>query len=137
MVKNSIHQLITAPKRLFLVDSLGAALTAFLLFIILKNFNQYIGMPEHVLIFLAALAVCFCLYSATCFFLLKGNWQPFIRIIAGANILYCILTLIFLMTYAPLLTTIGMGYFLMEIAIVCGLVYIELTIAKRIDSNKQ
>jgi hypothetical protein len=39
-------------KDLFLMDGIGALLTAFLLFFVLKTFNEFVGMPEHVLTFL-------------------------------------------------------------------------------------
>jgi hypothetical protein len=43
--KKLIHQLAKNPKMLFLIDSLGALLTAVLLLVILQNFSPCIGMP--------------------------------------------------------------------------------------------
>jgi ABC-type transport system involved in cytochrome c biogenesis permease subunit len=137
IVHNIIQTLTAAPKKLFLTDSLGAALTAFFMFVILKSFNQYVGMPETILTYLSLLAASFSLYSAICFFLLKEKRASFIQGIAVANILYCVLTLFLLIIYYKQLTIIGITYFSVEIAIVCGLAYIEFCVAKAIDTNKR
>jgi len=125
-----INYIVEKPKRLFFIDGIGALLTTFLLFAVLRNFNEYFGMPTTVLTCLSALAACLCLYSTICFFLLKENWTPFIRAISVANLLYCCLTLGLLLFYFPLLTLVGVVYFFVEIAVICGLVYIELKVAK-------
>ena len=122
---------------LFLIDSLGAMLTAFFLFIVLRNFNEYFGMPQTILIYLSVIAAIFCIFSTACFFFLKDNWIPFIRAIGIANFLYCILTVGLLIIYFPILTIIGITYFLVEIAIICVLVYIELKAATIIKQRFQ
>lgn len=128
--KKIIDQLTENPKKLFLIDSLGAFLTAFLLFVVLRNFNGYIGIPKKVLTGLSITALTFCLYSTSCLLFLKTNWTSFIRLICMANLLYCIATTGFLLAYRPTLTGIGVGYFLMEMILICYLVYIELNVAK-------
>ena len=114
------------PIRLFLIDSLGALLTAFFLFVILRTCNEYFGMPEPILVCLAAIAMVFCLYSLSCFLLLKSNWQVYLRIISIANLLYCCLTLTLVFYYLQELTFLGIAYFFIEILLVCVLVYVEL-----------
>ncbi|MFL0683181.1 MAG: hypothetical protein ACJLTB_08085 [Algoriphagus aquaeductus] len=135
-VRKMIKQLSSEPKKLFLIDSIGALTTAFLLFVVLRNFNEYFGMPERILTYLSVIAVFFCIYSTTCFFVIKANWTPFIRIISIANLLYCVLTIGLVMFYNPQLTTIGTAYFLGEIAIIIGLVYIELKVATEIKNTR-
>lgn len=132
MIKKLITHLTQNPRTLFLIDSSGALLSAFFLFVVLKNLNAYFGTPETVLNYLSAIAACFCVYSATCFLLLKGNWTLFIRVIGIANLLYCILTLSLLIIYFPLHTYLGIIYFLAEIAVIGVLVYIELNVAAAI-----
>lgn len=135
-VKDFIKHLTEKPKTLFLIDSLGAILTAFFLFVIVRHFNEYFGMPETVSIYLSVVAACFFSYSITCFYFLKGNWTKFIMVISIANLLYCILTMLLLIVYYRTLTTIGITYLLTEITIVCGLVYIELNVAIEINRNR-
>ena len=70
------------------------------------------------------------------FFVIKAKWTTFIKGISIANLLYCILTIGLIIFYHPQLTTIGIAYFLGEIAIICGLVYIELNVANEINKSR-
>lgn len=128
-----IKRLIRNPKTLFLVDSLGALVTALILFAILKNFYNYFGMPQTLLAYLSMIAVVFCLYSMSCFILVKDNWQPFLRVISYANLLYCCLTLSLLVYYYQSITIFDVTYFIAEIISVCGLVFIELKAVRKSD----
>lgn len=134
--KNIINRLTFKPRILFLIDGLGALLTAFFLFVVLDHFNKYVGMPTTILNSLSLIAICFCIYSIACFFFLKRHWKPFIIGIGIANLLYSILTIGILITHFSILTIIGISYFLVEIVFICGLVYIEFNIAKAIKQNK-
>ena len=128
-----IKRLIRNPKTLFLVDSLGALVTALILFAILKNCYNYFGMPQTLLAYLSMIAVVFCLYSMSCFILVKDNWQPFLRVISYANLLYCCLTLSLLVYYYQSITIFDVTYFIAEIISVCGLVFIELKAVRKSD----
>ena len=135
IINNLINHLAEKQKRLFLIDSLGAILTAFFLFVIMRQFNGYFGMPKTVLTYLSLIAICFCIYSTTCFLFLKGRWTPFIRLIGIANLLYCALTIGLLIKYYSLLTIIGITYFLIEIIIIYVLSYVELRVATEIKKR--
>ena len=136
MVIKLINHFAENPKRLFLLDSLGAILTAFFLFVVIWQFNGYFGMPKPVLTYLSIIAICFCIYSTSCFLFLKAYWTAFIRLIGIANLLYCALTIGLLIKYYSLLTIIGVTYFLIEIVIICGLSHVELNVAKEIKRNR-
>jgi len=139
MNDNKIGRFILKPRNLFLIDSLGALVTAFFLFAILRTFNEYFGMPQITLTYLSIIAVVFCLYSFTCFILLKDNWQPFLKTISIANLLYCCLTLTLVIYHFQRLTILGITYFFAEIIVVCGLGFVELKTlsmgTKRINDN--
>ena len=130
-MKKLINKLILNPKRLFLIDSFGAFVTAFFMFAILRTFNEYFGMPKLTLDFLSIIALAFSVYSFCCFFLVSNNWHPFLRTISIANILYCCLTLGLVIYYYPLLTILGVTYFLIEIIIVVVLVFFEINVLKK------
>ena len=136
-VSKIIKQLSSEPKKMFLIDSIGALTTAFLLFVVLRIFNEYFGMPERILTYLSVIAVFFCIYSTTCFFVIKTNWTTFIKGISIANLLYCVLTIGLVIFYNPQLTTIGTAYFIGEIAIIIGLVCIELNVATEIKKIRR
>ncbi|MCC5915183.1 MAG: hypothetical protein JJU46_12455 [Balneolaceae bacterium] len=113
------------PKNLFLIDGIGAFLTAFLLLAILRPFHELFGMPPLAVMYLSAIAAIFCLYSITCFLFLKGEWKLYLKIISTANLLYCCLTLGLLIYYFQLLTALGITYFLVEILAISLLVRVE------------
>lgn len=124
MLNKLINQI--SPKQLFLVDSIGALLTATMLGLVLPMFQEYFGMPVDTLHTLSIVAVCFFLYSLLCYISNPKRWKSFLKIIATANALYCCLTTTLVIYYHAQLTTIGWIYFIQEILIILTLVYIEL-----------
>lgn len=135
IINKLINQFADKQKTLFLIDAYGAILTAFFLCVIMRQFNEFFGMPKNVLTYLGGIAICFFVYSTTCYLFLKRNWTLFIRLIGIANLLYCILTIGLVIKYYPLLTLIGKSYFLIEIIIICVLSYVELNVASKIKNN--
>ena len=134
-ISKIIKQLSSKPKTLFLIDSIGALTTVFFLYVVLRNFNEYFGMPITILNYLSAIAACLGIYSTICLVLIKENWIPFIMIISIANLLYCILTIGLIIFYHPKLSIFGTAYFIGEIAIIFGLIYIELNVASAIKKS--
>lgn len=120
------EKLTQHPRLIFLIDGLGAALTAFLLSTVLARFEAFFGMPRPVLYWLSGIACLFAMYSFACYFLLKDNWKPFLRVIALANLGYCCLTLGLLFYHAQNLSIWGFAYFLGEIAVIAFLARLEL-----------
>ncbi len=118
------------PKRLFLIDGLGALVTLFFLAVVLTKFQEYIGMPKKELYFLSIFALFFSVYSMTCYFLKPVNWNILLKIIAYANLLYCFITIGYLYYFYENLTVIGLLYFIIEILIIFVLINLELTVAK-------
>jgi len=128
------------PKQLFLIDGLGALLTAIMLGLVLANFVPLFGMPKSILYPLSLIACVFAVYSLSCHFRFPANWQPYLKAIAAANLLYCCLTLglVLLMVYSfQKLTMLGVIYFLVEIVIVVGLAVVELRVASaNVESSR-
>lgn len=119
-------------KTLFLVDGIGALVTALSLFVINVFLNEYFGMPRSILIYLSAIAIAFCIYSLSCFVLVPQNSKMFLKIIGFANLFYCFLTTVFIFYYYHHLTILGITYFLVEIAVICALVLVELNIFRKL-----
>ncbi len=130
-MREIINRLAQKPRALFLVDGIGAFITAFLLLVILRTFNEYVGMPPAVLTCLSIIAAAFCLNSMACYFLLNNNWQPFLKAISVANLFYCCLTMGLIIYNYKNLTSLGIIYFLAEIIIIVVLVYLELKVLNR------
>ncbi|MCF6348539.1 MAG: hypothetical protein L3J20_09610 [Flavobacteriaceae bacterium] len=87
-----VNKIISNPKKLFLIDSLGAFITAFLLGVVLTRFEVVFGMPKTVLYYLSLIALIFSIYSICCHFLLEKNWKPYLKGIIIANLTYCLIT---------------------------------------------
>lgn len=132
-IKRIIKALTLKPRSVFLVDGVGAFLTAFLLITVLKTFNEYFGMPRETLTILSILALILAIYSFFCFAFSDNNSQKLLRPIIAANLTYCILTLGLVIYFFNKLTILGLTYFGAEILIICGLVHIEL---KTLESSR-
>lgn len=134
--RSALDKLVSNPKRIFLIDSLGAFFTAFLLSTILTRLEEEFGMPRKVLIPLSIVACVYAIYSLCCYFLVHENWRPFLKVIAAANLMYCCVTAVSLILFYQSLTILGFVYFISEIIIISGLVFIEsLAISKSNDTH--
>jgi hypothetical protein len=119
---------VRSPKKLFLLDGIGALLTAILLLIIRTAFREDFGMPANILGFLILIACIFCSYSFGCFFLIHNHWRFFLRIITIANLLYACTTGFLILYFNREMTSLGLTYFTLEIGVILALVIIELKV---------
>ena len=114
------------PRKFFLVDGIGAVLSAFLLGVVLVRLQEYIGLPVNTLHYLAFAAVIFAFYSFSCFLFSGENWRILLRLIAITNLLYCLVTLGIIFYFFQRVTMLGWFYFIVEIAVVSTLALTEL-----------
>ncbi len=124
-----IKKMAEQPKQLFLLDGIGAVLSAFSLGVILIQFKNYFGMPREELFFLALAACFFAAYSLFCYVRTPKNWRPFLRFIAIVNLVYCCITIGLVVLFQSKLTILGMIYFILELIIIIVLVSLEFKIA--------
>jgi hypothetical protein len=125
------------PKHIFLLDSLGALLSAFLLGVALPSFQPIFGMPHKVLYGLAALACLFAIYSSWNYIWFRENWRPYLRAVAIMNLLYCGLTAALVVYFRQELTKWGLLYFLLEMLVIIVLVVIEFqALARKHEESK-
>ncbi len=125
-MKESIQQFLAKPKNIFLIDAVGALITFALLFLVLRTFNTLFGLSKAALEYLSLIAFIFFIYSSTCFFLAINNWKLYLKIICTANILYCVLTFGILLYDYESISIFGIIYFLGEIVVIAGLVFLEI-----------
>lgn len=119
------------PRNLFLIDSMGALISAALLGLVLANLEGFFGMPRKVLYPLAFIACGFALYSMLCFLTQPKNWRLYLKIIAIVNLLYCCLTLGLVIERRAELSLWGCLYFVGEVAVVLTLAIVELKMSKK------
>ncbi len=120
-----------SPRKLFLLDGIGAIVSALSLGVVLVQFESIFGMPKQVLYCLAAAASIFAIYSLTCYFSNIKYWRPFLKVIAFANLSYCFATAILVFYFYQELTVLGILYFVLEKLIVVPLALFELKTATK------
>lgn len=125
-----MSQIRIHPKVMLLIDGIGALMTVFFLAVVLRTFNHCFGMPDNILLLLAAIAFLFCIYSFSCVLFIRQHWTTFLKGISIANLLYCSLTFSLMIYFWQSLTLLGILYFLAEMAIICALVYVELVVIR-------
>lgn len=121
------------PKNLFLIDGLGALLSAFMLGVVLVTFESTFGMPKYTLQLLSGLACLFSLYSFFCYFRMPIKWRFFMKIIGVINLQYCGFTAVLCISHYNELTALGLGYFALELVVVAFLGLVELKRAASLE----
>lgn len=113
--------------KIFLIDGLGAIVTAVILSFILPIFQ--VGVPKDVLNALAAVAILFGIYSLTCF-VLKAKNTTFLKGIIFANLLYCVATALIVFYFYKQLNWLTIAYFVSEILVIVSLISFEIWVLK-------
>ena len=128
---NLLHYISSNPKKLFLIDSLGALLTTFNLAVVLPYFESLFYMPHKILYLLALIAGVYTSYSIVNYLKFGRFWRLCLKIIAFANLFYCLLTIGLVIWLFPQLLIWDLIYFSLEVAIIIFLVTIELQTARK------
>ena len=117
------------PKTLFAIDGIGAITSALFLGVVLPQFQELIGMPLHRLQVLAIIPCGFAVYDLVCFLFARTDLKRFLRLIAYANLAYCLLSLALIGQHYQELTGLGLIYFLLEVTIIVVLVLVEIKVS--------
>lgn len=125
-----LDKLINNPKFVFLFDAIGALLTCTLIGGLLVSYQSYIGLPFTWLYILASIAAVLTIYSGLCAVLIQKKWSPFLKIIITANALYTCLTIALIIIYSQELKSLGFAYFIGEIFVLIGVIWIEIKTLK-------
>jgi len=128
-LKNLIVYFTLRPGKLFLIDSIGAGITALCLFALNTLVEPLAGLPTDLMNSLIITALIFSCYSIFCAGLVKNKHAFFMRIIALANTLYALFTAGLWIQYQNTLGSLSKFYFPFEIILIVGLVVIELKVA--------
>jgi len=131
MLDSLAEKLSTQPRRVFLMDGLGAVISALALGVGLPAIQPLIGMPREVLLFLAAIPAGFAIYSFGCAARLPVKWPNWLRGIAMLNAAYAGLSVALLAAHAAQIQPLGWAYFVGEILLLSGLAPLEWKVAAR------
>lgn len=118
-------------KKMFMIDGMGALISAFLLGVVLPSFQQMLGIPLSAIYFLAVFPYIFLVYDFMVYQYIEYNQGYFLKGIAWANMAYCLISAGTLYFHFDKLTLLSGIYFVGEIAIVATLAVLELQFAKR------
>ena len=120
-----LNQLTNNPKQTFLLDSMGALLTATIITIIVVGFPAFFGMPPQILFVLAAIAFIFFMYSFCCYYFMPRNWRPYLTAIMTGNACYSAATIGLVSYFYSSITPLGLLYFIGELIVIAVLLWIE------------
>lgn len=122
-------------KKLFLLDGFGATFSALLLGTVLVKYTELIGMPRQSLFLLTCFPLVFASYDFVCYFAVKQQHPSFLRLIALANLMYCVISAAVIFQHLDELTSVGFTYFILEIVLIVILSITEARVANKIDSE--
>jgi len=133
ILKKTVEELSSNPKQTFLMDLVGAIITAFFTGIVLVYFHDCFGMPKKALYVLSSLACFFALYSGINFICFDKNKAAFLlKIIVAANSFYALLSIYFVINYFEQLSILGIAYFFIEKIILLCVICIEMKTINKI-----
>jgi hypothetical protein len=115
----SIHNI--TPRKLFLVDGIGALVTAISTGFLLPWCMPSVGVPLSVLKALAGVALLFPTFSLLSFYFFNLRWAKYLAMVAVANMVYCLVTLSVLFYFRESATAWALVYFLAEALVVAVL----------------
>jgi len=114
-------------KQLFLIDGLGALISALMLGVVLVKLEYLFGIPKEALYLLAVIPCFFFVYDVVGYQMKsKTKSQKLLKGIAHLNIAYCILSVGLAVYHYKVITILGWVYIIIEILIILYLVKMEL-----------
>lgn len=120
------------PKHLFLIDGIGAILSACLLGIIIPQLEPYFGIPQNTLYFLAIFPILFAAYDLFSYWKIEQNIYLNLKGIAGLNAGYCLISIGVIVSHFNSITRLGFIYLILEIIIILFLVALEWKTANQL-----
>lgn len=111
-------------RKIFVIDGVGALVSALLLGVVLPSFPAEFGVFFVFLPYLSGIALVLAMYSLTCASFNLSR-PIFLRGIVFANLAYCLLTISLVIYAYPALSPFGLTYFIAEILIILFLIRIE------------
>ena len=118
------------PNQLFVIDGLGALISAFFLGVVLIHFQSLVGIPTSTLYLLAAIPCAFFLFDVYSYLSTREDKSALLFGIGTLNLLYCVLSLGLTIFHSSSVTTLGWVYIIVEILIVAGIGLYEIWVSR-------
>lgn len=117
-------------KNIFLLDGIGALVSAAGAGVILPIFQDWIGLSARTLNILAMVAAVFAIYSLSCFFLIKNIKPVMLAAIMLANSIYGLATCAIAFFLADILIW-GKIYLMGEALVLVAVVWLEVCVYQK------
>ena len=134
-IQKAVHFFTDHPSRLFLLDGIGAILSAALLLLLHFVFQVTNGLPPLIVYALVAAALFLSAYSLTCSWLLRRCHARYLRVIALLNGTYLLTVCILLVLYCSRLHPILIICYILESVVLGFLIYLELKVTNQLIRN--
>jgi hypothetical protein len=129
MLKNSPkwiqNKLLKEPLFVFLIDGIGAFISAFFLGFVLKWLANYVHIPPKMLCILTLPALVYMFFSLACYVAKVKNWAFFLKITLAGNIFYFCLSIFATFIFYPSINILGLIYLGSECLILLFLICLE------------
>ena len=129
-MESFINNILSHPRMMFIIDAMGATISSIMLGVVLVCFQGLVGMPLTALEYLSGSAFAIALFSWSCYLGFEKFGKHLFKVIGFINILYCLVSIGFVLYYNQELTSIGYLYFIVEILIIAMIAYIEIKVSK-------
>jgi len=114
-------------RNIFLVDGLGALLSATFTGLMLTRYSLFLGINVATLQALSLLPLAFSIYSFGCYFLIKRTKPWMLLAIIAVNSLYCLISLAIIL-FREKITWRGQTLLSAEIVVILFVIFLELKI---------
>ena len=122
-----------SARQWLMIDAVGAAVSAFLLYVVLPSWQPQHGIPLPALKLLARIPVCFVAIDLYGIFIRREHHATALRFIAVCNLLYCLMSLGVALYYGQHVRIWGWAYLLGEVAVVYLLARWEFRVAAKTE----
>lgn len=120
-------------RKIFLIDFIGAATSAFFLGMVLPMLKT--GVPDQILRNLAWAAVAFAVYSYICHYTNQSKSTTALKIILYANVSYVVGSIAVVFYYFEDISSLGLAYFVIEVFLIILVIWAEKYILQDLTAN--
>jgi hypothetical protein len=114
-------------KNIFLLDGIGAAISASFTGLLLPVFSDRLGLPTQTLYSLALFPLVYAIYSLSCYWIIQKTKTWMLLGIVTANLIYCLISGGLIFFYEGI-TSSGRILLAAEILVILGVVIIEFKV---------
>lgn len=117
-------------KNIFLVDGVGATLSALSTGLLLPLLYQWTGVPIQVSMPLALMGLLFAACSVSCFWLAKQPGPALLIAIMAANMFYCVVSIAIIVSLDGIKDW-GRAFLFAEVLAVASVISLEASVLRR------